>query len=185
MTMTADEFTELPLTMIPFPRCALAQISCPSEACSTAVQPVHIDIRAVLQDNLRNREVPGLPPAVERVRVADFTTVPERGWVFVDVTSLLVQRQLCQVPFHTSACTQRRAPFLLVEGFAFPTLRLARNPFQVKVSIRPMHLFDHNLDHDYYFELLREEEWNAQSIARCSTAHHGDFRAVPRANQIS
>ncbi len=28
-----------------------------------------------------------------------------------------------------------------------------------------MHLFGHNLDHDYYFELLREEERAAQSIA--------------------
>src|SRR6202049_3057864 len=35
-------------------------------------------------------------------------------------------------------------------------LRLARNPFQVRNSVRPMHLFGHNLDHDYYFELLRE-----------------------------
>ena len=35
-----------------------------------------------------------------------------------------------------------------------------------------MHLFGHNLDHDYYFELLGEEERAAQSIARCSTEHH-------------
>jgi len=40
-----------------------------------------------------------------------------------------------------------------------------------------------NCDHDYYFELLREEERDAQSITRCSTAHHGDFRAVPRTNR--
>ncbi len=38
-------------------------------------------------------------------------------------------------------------------------------------------------DHDYYFELLREEERDAQSISRCSTAHHRDVRAVPRANR--
>ena len=30
-----------------------------------------------------------------------------------------------------------------------------------------------------------QEERDAQSIARCSTAHHGDFRAVPRANRTS
>ena len=36
-------------------------------------------------------------------------------------------------------------------------LRLARNPFQVRNSVRPMHLFGHNLDHDYYFELPRAE----------------------------
>jgi hypothetical protein len=39
-----------------------------------------------------------------------------------------------------------------------------------------MHLFGHNIDHDYYFELPREEERDAQSITRCSMAHHGDFR---------
>src|ERR1700674_527761 len=46
-----------------------------------------------------------------------------------------------------------------------------------------MHLFGLDCDHDYYFELLREEERDAQSISRCSTAHHGYFRAVPRANR--
>jgi hypothetical protein len=46
-----------------------------------------------------------------------------------------------------------------------------------------MHLFGHNCDHDYYFELPREGERDAQSITRCSTAHHRDFRAVPRANR--
>jgi hypothetical protein len=43
-----------------------------------------------------------------------------------------------------------------------------------------MHLFGHNVDHDYYFELPREGEQNAQSITRCSTSHHDDIRAVPR-----
>jgi hypothetical protein len=47
-----------------------------------------------------------------------------------------------------------------------------------------MHLFGHNLDHDYYFELPREGERDTQSISRCSTSHHGDFRAVPCANRI-
>jgi hypothetical protein len=56
---------------------------------------------------------------------------------------------------------------------------------QVRNSVRPMHLFDPNCDHDYYFELLREEERDAQSITRCSTPHHGDFRAIPRANRTS
>src|SRR5205809_7566761 len=41
----------------------------------------------------------------------------------------------------------------------------------------------HRLDHDYYFELLREEERAAHSITRCSTAHHRLFRAGPRANR--
>jgi hypothetical protein len=44
-----------------------------------------------------------------------------------------------------------------------------------------MHLFGRNSDHDYYFELLfLKEERDAQSITRCSSAHHGDVRAVPR-----
>src|ERR1700730_8934486 len=46
-----------------------------------------------------------------------------------------------------------------------------------------MHLFGHTLDHDYYFRLPREGERDTQSIARCSTAHHGDVRVVPRANR--
>jgi len=37
-----------------------------------------------------------------------------------------------------------------------------------------------NCDHDYYFELLVIEERDAQSITRCSTAHHRDVRAVSR-----
>ena len=31
-----------------------------------------------------------------------------------------------------------------------------------------MHLFGHNLDHDYYFELLREEERDTHSITQVS-----------------
>src|SRR5437899_10128909 len=46
-----------------------------------------------------------------------------------------------------------------------------------------MHLFGHTFDHDYYFELPRKGERDAQSITRCFTAHHRDFRAVPRANR--
>jgi hypothetical protein len=48
-----------------------------------------------------------------------------------------------------------------------------------------MHLFGRKHDHDYYFELLFAEEWDAQSKCRCSTAHQGRIRAVPRANRIS
>src|SRR5215469_9738275 len=86
--------------------------------------------------------------------------------------------------FHTSACTQRRAPFRSSGRFCFSNHRLACNPFRVRCKSRsdPCISSIHNLDHDYYFELLREEEWNAQSIARCSTAHHRDIRAVPRVN---
>src|ERR1039457_5564805 len=54
---------------------------------------------------------------------------------------------------------------------------------QVRNSVRPMHLFGHNVDHDYYFELLCEEERDTHSITRCSTSHHRLFRAFPRANR--
>src|SRR5215510_4378168 len=56
---------------------------------------------------------------------------------------------------------------------------------QVRIPIRPMHLFGHNCDHDYYFRLPVKREWDAQSITRCSSTHHRDFRAVPRANRTS
>src|ERR1035438_6280477 len=46
-----------------------------------------------------------------------------------------------------------------------------------------MHLFDQTFDHDFYFELPRKGERDTQSIARCFTSHHGDFRALPRANR--
>src|SRR6266853_3266276 len=62
--------------------------------------------------------------------------------------------------------------------------RPARNPLQVGNSVRPMHLFGHNVDHDYYFELPGEGERDTQSIARCFTSHHRDFRAFPRTNRI-
>jgi hypothetical protein len=36
----------------------------------------------------------------------------------------------------------------------------------VKNSVRPIHLFDHNCDHDYYFELPCEGERDTQSLRR-------------------
>src|SRR5579884_2389679 len=47
-----------------------------------------------------------------------------------------------------------------------------------------MHLFGRDRDHDdYQFELLAEEERGCPSLSRWFTAHHGDFRAAPRANR--
>jgi len=74
----------------------------------------------------------------------------------------------------------RARHFALAEAVPFQP-RLARNQF--RNSVRPMHLFGHNVDHDYYFELPGEGERDTQSIARCSTSHHGDFQVVPRANR--
>src|SRR6202158_5988301 len=73
--------------------------------------------------------------------------------------------------------------FALVDGVAFSNRRLARNQFQVRNSVRPMHLFGHTFDHDYYFELPREGERDTQSISRCFTSHHRLVRAFPRANR--
>jgi hypothetical protein len=44
--------------------------------------------------------------------------------------------------------------------------RLARNQFPVRNSVRPIHLFDRNFDHDSYFELPCEGERDAQSLRR-------------------
>src|ERR1039457_3900512 len=79
---------------------------------------------------------------------------------------------------------RRARHFALVEDVALPYQpRPARNQFQVRNSVRPMHLFGHTFDHDYYFELPREGERDTQSITRCSTAHHRLVRVVPRANR--
>ncbi len=64
-----------------------------------------------------------------------------------------------------------------------PTVGSLVISFQVRNSVRPMRLFGHTFDHDYYFELLRKEERDSQSITRCSTTHHRDVRVVPRANR--
>ena len=84
---------------------------------------------------------------------------------------------------HTTACTQRRAPFRSIGNKCHTNQGSLVIRFRSEVSIRPMHLFGHNRDHDYYFRLLGEEERDAQSISRCSGAHHRLIRAVPRANR--
>jgi hypothetical protein len=53
--------------------------------------------------------------------------------------------------------------FALVEDVAFPTVGSLVIVFQVRNSVRPMHLFGHNRDHDYYFELPRKGERDPQS----------------------
>ena len=53
--------------------------------------------------------------------------------------------------------------FALLEDVVFPTVGALVIVFQVRNSVRPMHLFGHNRDHDYYFELPREGERDPQS----------------------
>ena len=108
----------------------------------------------------------------------------------VGVTSPLLQRHSLSstlFPFVSTLLHALREErhFALVEKIAIPTKGSLVISFRSGSRSDPCISSVHNLDHDYYFELLREEEWNAQSIVRCSTAHHGDVRAVPRANRIS
>ena len=56
--------------------------------------------------------------------------------------------------------------FALIDGVAFPTVGSLVIVFQVRNSVRPMHLFGHTRDHDYYFELPRKGERDTQSITR-------------------
>src|ERR1700733_5037305 len=56
--------------------------------------------------------------------------------------------------------------FALIDGVAFPTVGSLVIVFQVRNSVRPMHLFGHTRDHDYYFELPGEGERDTQSITR-------------------
>src|SRR5580704_4861594 len=73
--------------------------------------------------------------------------------------------------------------FALVEGFAFPAVGSLVIVFRSGTQSDPCISSVATRDHDYYFELLVIEERDAQSITRCWTAHHRDFRAVPRANR--
>src|SRR5580692_7457560 len=73
--------------------------------------------------------------------------------------------------------------FALVEGFALPTVDSLVIVFRSGTRSDPCISSVSNCDHDYYFELPVKEERDAQSISRCSTAHHRDIRAVPRANR--
>src|SRR5580698_4625622 len=53
---------------------------------------------------------------------------------------------------HWSVHFEKRAISLSLKVLPFQP-RLARNRVQVRNSVRPMHLFGHTFDHDYYFEL--------------------------------
>ena len=77
---------------------------------------------------------------------------------------------------------RKKRHFALIEGLPFPTVGSLLIVSGLD-SVRPMHLFGHNSDHDYKFRLPGVGEQDAQSVGRCSTAHHCSFRAVPRANR--
>ena len=66
---------------------------------------------------------------------------------------------------HTTACTRRRAPFRSRRWFALSNLG-SLLIVGVRNSVRPIHLFDHNRDHDYFFELPSAGERDAQSLRR-------------------
>jgi hypothetical protein len=54
---------------------------------------------------------------------------------------------------NTTVCTRRRAPFRSRLKKCRVQPRLARNQFQVRNSVRPIHLFGRVRDHDFYFKL--------------------------------
>jgi hypothetical protein len=58
--------------------------------------------------------------------------------------------------------------FALVDGVAFPTVGSRVIVFRSGTRSDPCISSVCNCDHDYYFELLSEEERAAQSITRCS-----------------
>jgi len=55
--------------------------------------------------------------------------------------------------------------FALADGLRFP-IEGSLVIVAVRNSVRPNHLFDHNRDHDYFFELPWSGEWDAQSLRR-------------------
>ena len=55
--------------------------------------------------------------------------------------------------------------FALADGLRFP-IEGSLVILAVRNSVRPNHLFDHNRDHDYYFELPSKGERDAQSFQR-------------------
>ena len=66
---------------------------------------------------------------------------------------------------HTTACTREERHFALVGWFALSNLG-SLVIVRVRNSVRPNHLFDRNLDHDYCFELPGKGERDAQSLRR-------------------
>ncbi len=64
--------------------------------------------------------------------------------------------------------------FALIGEVLNPTKARFLISIQVGNSIRPMHLFGHKFDHDYYFELLREEEAGGPGHR-----NHLDLRGCP------
>jgi hypothetical protein len=60
---------------------------------------------------------------------------------------------------------EKKRHFALADGLRFP-IEGSLVILAVRNSVRPNHLFDHNRDHDYYFELPGIWEWHAQSLRR-------------------
>src|SRR5678815_3185634 len=95
-----------------------------------------------------------------RVRVV-VETSPSLTMSAVSSTSLSTRRH----------ALGRRAPFRSRGWFcAFPTLG-SLLIVRVQNSVRPIHLFDRNFDHDYDFELPWEGERDAQSLRPVSYTH--------------
>jgi hypothetical protein len=86
--------------------------------------------------------------------------------VSVDIASLTMSARVKHFSSALLHALEEERHFALVDGVAFPTVGSLVIVFQVRNSVRPMHLFGHTRDHDYYFELPGEGERDTQSITR-------------------
>jgi len=84
---------------------------------------------------------------------------------------------------YCSLHSEERAISLSLKMCAYPTQGSLAIRFRSGTQSDPCISSVTTSDHDYYFELLREEERDTHSITRCSTSHHRLVRAFPRVNQ--
>jgi hypothetical protein len=103
---------------------------------------------------------------VECLHVADFTPVPSDAadnWRKIAISNNVGGVKRFSGTLRRALENERH--FALVGGLPRPT-KGSLAIVAVKNSVRPNHLFDHNRDHDYYFELPCEGERDAQSFQR-------------------
>jgi hypothetical protein len=99
----------------------------------------------------------------------------ETGEGIVGEKSPLLQRHSLSSTFLTlPPALMKERHFALAENVARQHCQTNQGSLVIRFrseSIRPMHLFGHNFDHDYYFELLVYEERDASvnfSVFSCT-----------------
>jgi len=74
--------------------------------------------------------------------------------------------------------------FALMNGVAFPTLGSLVIVFQIRDSVRPMHLFGHTFDHDYLLGDPRHcSHKSLIRLASSSTGEKSPYRALTRSKR--